>query len=45
MHGLPEGVGWYDEAALASLPLTDEVRAWCHKALQTLADTTASSPR
>ena len=45
MHGLPDGVGWYDEAALASLPLTDEVRAWCHKALQTLADTTASSPR
>ncbi len=44
-HELPEGVGWYDEMALAGLPLTDEVRAWCHKALQTLADTVASSPR
>ncbi len=44
-YGLPAGVGWYDEPALASLPLTDEVRAWCFKALHALADTTASSPR
>ncbi len=44
-YELPAGVGWYDEPALASPPLTDEVRAWCLKALHALADTTASSPR
>jgi 8-oxo-dGTP pyrophosphatase MutT (NUDIX family) len=35
---LPEGAGWFDAAALTDLPLTDEVRAWCHKALHALAD-------
>lgn len=43
MTPLPEGAGWFDDAALADLPLTDEVRAWCHKALHTLADASAQA--
>ena len=35
---LPDGVGWYDRAALDRLPLTAEVRAWTDKALDTLDD-------
>jgi 8-oxo-dGTP pyrophosphatase MutT (NUDIX family) len=35
---LPDGAGWFDDSALVDVPLTDEVRAWCHKALLTLAD-------
>lgn len=30
-------LGWYDAAALAMLPLSDEVRAWCELALRELA--------
>lgn len=31
-------LGWYDAAALARLPLTDEIRSWCDLALRELAE-------
>jgi len=40
---LPDGAGWFDHASLADLPLTDEVRAWSHKALHTLAGPTTTN--
>lgn len=35
---LRDGVGWYTESALGSLPLTHEVRLWCRKAIATVRD-------